>query len=272
MSDDDTFETTAVIADDLVLTMLGAGDVADDDPGGLFAAWRAELVAATPAAPLRVARRRLPNGFVAGAIATVLVAGGGVAAAAASGPHGPLGHLHQIIFGAQSRPHEDVSTTPSPLSTPPPRPEPTGTAPSLPDTATGRSAPGAHDRTPRATRAGRDRTTHAAPSADPVEGAGPRHRSRGPTESSGPGSGSTSPASGDGSGGDGSTDGSGEGSASGSGDGSASGSGEGSASGSGEGSASGSDESGGPSSGTDGDSGGGSSDGGSGDPNGDAGG
>ncbi|MDT4917849.1 MAG: hypothetical protein QOH89_2549, partial [Pseudonocardiales bacterium] len=91
------FESAAVIADELLIAMLGAGDAAEDDElGALLGVWRAELAAAFVPEPRVVApivRRRVSRGFVTGAVSALLVAGGGVAAAAAGGPHGALGEL-----------------------------------------------------------------------------------------------------------------------------------------------------------------------------------
>src|SRR5690242_14766488 len=106
--------------DDLLLDALGTGATPTDDQlVGRLAQWRRELVEATPAGEGRDAvilalptrdRRGMRHGIATAAIVTAVLAGGGVAAAAASGPHGPLGGLHRLLFGT---PHSSATTPPT---------------------------------------------------------------------------------------------------------------------------------------------------------------
>lgn len=111
----------AVLADDLLLDALGAGrDVPGNRPDvdgetdlvTALAQWRAELVAAVetgpvPGPPATVpgaarSRRTARRGIAAMVAVAGVLAGGGVAAAAVSGAHGPFGGLHRLIFGDPS--------------------------------------------------------------------------------------------------------------------------------------------------------------------------
>lgn len=113
-------ELDAVRADDLLLDALGAGldrlDAAGDPASAALARWRQELGAAADAVgiaepdfpavaagmvplPQRRPARGVRRGLAALAATAAVLAGGGVAAAAVSGPHGPLAGLHRLIFG-----------------------------------------------------------------------------------------------------------------------------------------------------------------------------
>ena len=119
---DETFDSADVFDDEALINQLAAGECLDEDAiGARLSAWREELELATPpilasaATVPEPARRRLPRSFVSTATALVVVAGGSVAAAAATGPGGPLGPLHRMLFGGSSA---DAPSVPDPTTGP----------------------------------------------------------------------------------------------------------------------------------------------------------
>ena len=112
--DEARVDTAAVIDDDLLISALAAGERVDD--GGIcsfLSAWRVELdsavrtIAVTDLA--RARSRRGSRRVVAATAAIALATGGGVAAAVAAGPTGPLGGLHRILFGGTVGKHVDAN-------------------------------------------------------------------------------------------------------------------------------------------------------------------
>jgi hypothetical protein len=106
------FEAGDVFDDEALLDRLAAGSPADDDGLGiLLGAWRSELDLAASASPATSRRHltsasrrdhgRVSRTAISAFAAAALFATGGVAAAAVSGPGGPLGALHRAIFGGQ---------------------------------------------------------------------------------------------------------------------------------------------------------------------------
>jgi hypothetical protein len=117
MSADESYEMSDVLADDALLDLLAAGEMSDDENEfvELLSAWREELELATPKAPLldkapapiELLPQRFSRATMTAVTVAALVASSGVAAAAVSGPGGPLGVLRRVLFGSDSASSED---------------------------------------------------------------------------------------------------------------------------------------------------------------------